>query len=547
MASISPYSSALSRKEVLHLLRRSGMSYTQAEVDALVGVNVGTAVDSILIKSVAEPSPPVNTSAATFHNREEIGSPTLSPFYNLYFKNWWVMQCIESDYQARERMTFFISTLFTNSDTKINYAFPSYHQNALFRKYALGNFKTLAKKMCRDYAMSVFLDGWTNQAGSPNENYAREFLELFTLGKGPEIGLGNYTTYTEDDVREAARVLTGFIPSGFLTDAEIAAYGLNILTDPDTGLYMSEIVPFLHDAGTKTFSSAFGGTSISTGINTVANVENELNSFINMIFSEDALSLNVCRKLYRFFCYYDITAEIETDIIAPLAATFRASNYEFLPVLQQLLKSQHFFDADDALTSNNSIGGIIKSPLELVAGTFKYFNIDYGTIPNWSTIHDNLTVLNYVLENTDMKLNNPPDVAGYDAYHQGPLYNRNWISASSLVNRYGAFEYLTIGIPVGTFLLKLDTVQFVRYSGNFSTPSDPYNIVDTLVNDLFPQGVDATKRETLRNFLVDISEPSYYWSDAWSAYVSSGVDSTIHLRLNNLFNAILQSPEFQLA
>ena len=100
--------------------------------------------------------------------------------------------------------------------------------------------KRWLKKVCRDYAMSVFLDGWRNYVTEPNENFAREFLELYTIGKGEQIGVGDYTTYTEDDVREAARVLTGYIPVGFVPDGTIAG-APPIETDPATGLYQSSI------------------------------------------------------------------------------------------------------------------------------------------------------------------------------------------------------------------------------------------------------------------------------------------------------------------
>lgn len=444
------------------------------------------------------------------------------------------------------KMNYFWHIHFTNSAEKVQLVFPNYHQNALTRQYALGNFKTLAHKICRDYAMSVYLDGWTNTNTDPQENFAREFIELYTLGKGEQIAEGNYTTYTEEDVRAAAKILTGFVPIGYFPDAQIPN-GYTVETDPDTGLYRSNIITFYHDFSTKQFSSAFGNASISTGGTTIAHIENELSAFIDLLFNQNALAAYIVRRLYRFFCYYDITPEIETDIIQPLATTFRNSNYEIVPVLKQLLKSQHFFDSDDSLTTNNNIGAIIKSPFEVVVSAFKYFQIPYGTSANWQQHHDALIILDGFLTQMDMTLFEAPEVAGYPAYHQEPYFNRNWLSASTLVNRYGGFALITYGFTYGSFTLKFDTVDYLQNSGVIANPGDVFEIVDTVTNDLYPFGIDATKRTALRNLLVDAGDPDYYWTNEWNTYTGGGTDATVRLRLNAFFNAILQSPEFQLS
>lgn len=548
MASIAPHTGNLTRQQAVHLLHRACIHYTHDDVNTLEGMTANAAVTLLLNQTAPSPALPVDpTSGDTFVQREELTNGSNPALNTNYMQSWFIKQMMETSAPVKEKMTLFWHTHFTNDTDKTAYGFPLYHQNELFRAYALGNFKTLAKKVCRDYAMSVFLDGWTNQAQEPNENFAREFLELYTIGKGPIIGTGNYTTYTEDDVREAARVLTGFMPVGYVPDGTIPG-APPIETDPDTGLYRSSIWTILHDPGTKNFSSAFQNQSISTGANTVANIEAELDAFIDMIFAQEATAIHICTKLYRFFCYYEINSAIEQDIIQELAQTLITNNYEILPVLNQLFTSQHFYDLDDSIETNDNIGAIIKSPIDLIVGAFKYFNIDIGQSASLVNHYAILQAMHYFSEQMDMILFKTPEVAGYPAYHQAPAYNRNWISSSSLVNRYGGFELITVGIPLngGAITLYFDTVDFTKNSGIYTDPSDPNVLVDTLTNDLFPFGVETDKRTTLKDMLTD-GDPDYYWTDAWNLYTGGGSDSVVRVRLNNLYNAILQSPEFQLA
>jgi uncharacterized protein (DUF1800 family) len=547
MPSIAPFTGNLTRQQAVHLLHRASIGYAQADIDALEGMSVSAAVDFLYNQTAPDPPLPIDPNTnQSYAFREEFTNGSIPGRNRFYTQIWYLKEMFVSTAPAKEKMTLFMHTHFTNDMVKTVYGFPLYHQNELFRKYALGNFKILATKVCRDYAMSVFLDGWTNQVQNPNENFPREFLELYSIGKGSQIGPGNYTTFTEDDVREAARVLTGFLPVGFVPDGTIAG-APPIEIDSDTGLYTCSIWDIRHDAGTKNFSAAFQNTSISTGPNTVTNIEAELDAFIDMVFAQEATARNICRKLYRFFCYYEITPAIENDIITPLAATFQANNYELLPVLKQLFNSQHFFDQDDAIIENNNIGAIVKSPVELIVGAFKYFNVDLGLSLDTATYYGALGRLTTYIETMGMTLFQPPEVAGYPAYHQAPAYNRNWISATFLVSRFDAFERLTVGIPIngGALFLKIDSVDFCQNSGNFSDPSDPNILIDNLVNDLFPFGVESNKRVALKNILTD-GDPDYYWTDAWIVYTGGGTDATVRIRLNNLFNAILQSAEFQL-
>lgn len=546
MPSLQVYNQSLSRQEALHLLHRVGIGHNQAELDALEGMNSSAAIDFLLAQQAPTPAPPIDhETGTTFFEREEIEDNISPTLHHLYNANWWLKNMKETSSLITEKMTLFHSLHFTTNAEKVFYSFPIYHQNALFRHYAIGNFKTLTRKILYDAAMNVYLDGFTNTNANPNENFAREFLELYSIGKGEQIGEGNYTTYTEDDVREAARVLTGIVPITLLPENEWPA-GQDIEYDADTGLYKNNVFPFWHDDGTKQFSSAFQNTTISTGANTAANIEAEFEAFIDMIFDQDATALHICRKLYRYFVYYDITPEIEADIIVPLAATFRDNGYELLPVLEQLFKSAHFFDADDAEASNNNIGGIVKSPYEIVINTLKYFDVNVGDSSNWELHHEALSSFTNFMNEMGMPMFQPPEVAGYPAYHQAPSYNRNWISGTTLLARYISAVYLIFGYNLGNIEVKLDTVDFVRNSGNIPDPSNPNNMVQVLTDDLFPMGIDTDKQVSLKNILTD-GDPDAQWTIAWDDYIASGNDGTVRVRLDALFNSILQSPEYQLS
>ncbi len=538
MPSLAPKTTPLTRSQAAHLLRRSTFGPTRSQIDALTGLSVGDAVQQLLQIPTVAPAPPINPLTGNSWVVDILDPAFVSEdfVYREYLRGWWTGEMLRAE-TIIEKMVMFLHSHFTTKDDKVPYSMLLYQQNALFRIYALGNFKELVKKICTDICMSVFLDNYTNIAGQPNENLGRELLELYTIGKGPQIGIGDYTTYTEDDVVTAASVLTGHI---------IDTNQFN--TDPSTGLFTTTILPIFHDQSNKTFSSKFQNTTLTGGTN-VADIQSELEAMIDMIFEQDATAEHIVRKLYRFFTFYKIDADVEQDIIQPLAQTFRTNNYELLPVIQQLLNSQHFYDEDDLVDGNNIAGSIIKSPIDLTIGIARYFG---WTMPDMITQTDDYYLVgayfNAFGRNCQMELFNPPEVAGWSAYHQSPDFNRNWMSSTSIVNRY-IFAYFIhlngIELSDGT-ILKIDPVSWVSDTNNISNAADPNVLIQELTDDLFPAGADADRRAGLKNFLLD-GFPDIYWTGVWVDYINTGDAGVIELRLLVLFNAILQSPELQLA
>ncbi|HNG91088.1 MAG TPA: DUF1800 family protein, partial [Saprospiraceae bacterium] len=322
------------------------------------------------------------------------------------------------------------------------------------------------------------------------ENFAREFFELFTIGKGTQVAPGDYTNYTEDDIVQAAKVLTGL------------RFDLGrTIIDPETNLPRGIYAFAQHTLGNKTFSARFQGKTIAGAAN-VAGMEKELTDFVDMIFAQPETAKNLCRRLYRYFVNQKISAEIETDIIKPLAELLIASNYEVKPVLAKLLQSEHFFDADDSDSKDEILGGMIKSPMELA-----YQNISFFSIPvpdpktqtqQWFTYY-NRGILQRFFGGANFPLFFANDVAGYPAYHQQPDYSHQWFSSSTIIARYKLGEMLltgklSFGENPNTLLgIKLDIVSWVRNSGVISDPKDSYVLVKTLLDYLMPETVDQDR------------------------------------------------------
>jgi hypothetical protein len=345
---------------------------------------------------------------------------------------------------------------------------------------------------------------------------------------------------------QAARVLTGF---------GNAQRHLN--TDPETMLPAGKAFPQSHDFQPKTFSNRFGGATINAPTNDADGMWAELNSFVDMIFEQEATAKNFCRRLYHFFVTRKISEEVETDIITPLAQTFRDNNYEVLPVLKQLLLSQHFYDEDDSSATDEIFGAFIKSPLDLALQALSFFELP---IPDPITDNDthyntfyNAGVMERMLSRTGMDLFYPPDVAGYPAYYQDPVYNRQFFNSASIVGRYKLPEILLTGThawvpapntPLGT---KLDLAAWIKDSGNISNPSDSYVLVQELLIYLFPEEPDNDRFTHFLDVVFLDGLPPGDWTYEWDTYVSTGNDTEVAIPLRRLLNAIMYAPEYQLS
>jgi len=368
--------------------------------------------------------------------------------------------------------------------------------------------------------MLIYLNNTTNNANNPNENYAREFLELFTILKGPQISESNYTNYTEFDIQQTAKVFSGIKTK----------YDRSII-DSDTNLPRGKINVYNHDTTNKTFSNTFNNQTIEGG-NSEDGVIDELDSFVEMIFEQEATALSFCRKLYRFFIKNEISNEIENDIISPLAAELKNNNYELLPTVKKLLSSKHFFDVDDTNETDEIFGSQVKSPLQMVSELSTCFDL---AIPNPTTNNFGFYkffnfIHNYFLPSSGMILFSPDSVAGYPAHFQEPSYDRHWFSSNTVLGRYKLIESLISGRDkIGNNNLIYAQLNITNYvKQHIVNPSDAISLVTEISELLYPESIDTSRINYFKENLVE-GYPDYYWTDAWLTYINSDEETVVNL------------------
>lgn len=546
MASLSPVSGLLGKQRAAHLLRRATMGPRIQDINAFASMTAPAAFTA-LVQNDPIPAFPKDPNTGTDWIYPNVPDPTqINDIWSDLTKCWWLSNVKQSGPNLTERMLWFYHTHIPVIMTRISWN-PQLAVDylRLLRHYALGNYKDLVKAICIDNAMLIHLDGNLNIKSVPQENFGREFLELFTVGKGPEVALGDYTNFTEQDVKALTKVFTGWqFDTTFQT--------VDAITGIPTGKVKSDINgnATQHDVLPKLFSAAFNNQSIQT--QNVVNwscpilaVKTELSDAVDMVFSSVNTAKHIVRRVYRQFVYFDITPTIETDIIEPLATTLMANNYDLLSVLEILLQSEHFYDLDSPPTSDNSIGAIIKSPLDLTLGAIRFFELN-GPNPT-SNLTQHYTLFGQLLQQLSLQgleLFEPVDVAGYDPYFQVPSFHRYWISANYLANRYKFAELLINGFSSGgSTLLKLEVLPFVEAKA--TQVSDPTILVQDLVEWLIPISIDQARFDYFKDEIL-LNNGAINWSSEWASYQATSNNTVVKAQLELLVKSIMQSPEYQL-
>ncbi len=581
------FSGTLGLKRAAHLLRRATFGATKQQIDSFASLTPTQATTQLFGQALPAPVLPIDpktgqewvVSGITDANSEDLGTLLL---------RWFVGQMMNPSlaYSAREKIVLFLHTHFTMIMEKVNNTRALYFQNELFRQFALDanvadidvNFKKLTVKVSVDNAMLQLLDGALNVKGSFNENYARELLELYTIGRGLEATppatsgeIGDYGVYRESDVQTAARILTGWD-----YDDEF----LNI--DPDTNLPRGVVKgsptnASSHDNDTtkpKQFSDRFtsalfpGNTIVPDpllmpgGNPTEESALDEIAKLIDLIYEQPETARNICRKIYRFYLWAPHTQQealAVEGIIDQMVDLFvsPANNFKIQPVIENLLRSQHFYEAAGGVT-DDSFGGLIKSPIDLVVGTLRFFNVQLPDMLTQTEQYYEATgqILDHIV-NQGMNFYNPYDVAGYEAYHQYPVYHRYWITTNSLSRRYDFIR--TLIDPQGMMAFNVNTYEYVR--DNFAAvAADAEALLVALATYLLPHNDALTFDDTAddtssltaprltyfkNRFLTDVSmNPEAYWTDTWNQGTDIG---ELREWLNRLFGSLLQSPEYQLS
>lgn len=571
------FTGQLGPSRAAHLLRRATFGGTANDLASLASLTPAEAIDILFAEAMPELELPINPETGTgWLAGEPLGQEVGLRDLNNALLSWMIglssSNSLPLNLNAREKVVFFLHTHFTTQAEKVANSRHLFNQTALFRYFAFDkylppeqNFKKLIEKVSIDNAMLRFLDGSSNVKGSPNENYARELLELYAIGRGLEgtfptdLEQGDYVYYTEQDVQAAARVL-----SGLKLDNDL------VTIDEETLLPRGRVAPGAHDNEPKQFSFRFASQEISPDpllLNgtqpTEASILDEIRQLVEMITSQAEAARFICRKLYRFYVYHEIDENLHDTVIQSMAETLTANDWKIQPVIEELLQSEHFYDAVLPSADDDKYGAIIKSPLDLVAGTLRFFNLQLADpINEYDLFYQQTASLRQQLDRMGLSYFEPFEVAGYAAYHQFPAFNRNWISSNYLTNRYafirGIFAQMANQNPD---MPSLDIVQFTRDNFTTGQTDEARNLVIAYIQHLFPMhqnltfdpgsdnnsGLTAERMNYfLRAFLYEPQiddDPEAAWTTRWT----NGFDiDTVERQLLNLLNALLQTPEYQL-
>jgi uncharacterized protein (DUF1800 family) len=320
---------ALTADEVRHLLGRVAFGATPGDFKTFAPMSRLDAVNHLLggaRKTAMTPPPAWATESAPMFQRRRSKEDRKAfrmkrRARSRDLKIWWLREMLNTPTPITERMTLFWHNHFTSSLRKVKSPRLLLRQNHLLRRHGLGNFASLLKEIARDPAMVVYLDSRRNKLGRPNENFARELLELFTLGEGH---------YTEQDVKEAARAFTGWSinrqTGGFRFRARV------------------------HDQGHKRFlgqSGAFGGDDI-----------------LRILLAHPRTAQHVVAKVWRTF----VSDRADPRAARRLAADFRLSGYDIRALMAAMLTSKAFWAPENR-------GRLVKAPSDLVVGTLRFFDV----------------------------------------------------------------------------------------------------------------------------------------------------------------------------
>lgn len=438
-----------------HLLQRAGFGGTLQQAEALAHLGIEKAVDYIVnYKSIRDPNPTglddydkdiirplTRTERETSRKaRQKKDEDTIDMLRKerqrrqrsdrkqiSEIERWWLQRMVSTPRPLEEKLTLFWHGHFATGYRTIENSYHMYLQNIFFREHAMGNFKEdLVRGIIHDPAMIKYLNNHQNRKDAPNENLARELMELFTLGEGDG--------YTEDDIKEGARCLTGYT------------------VEDDTFTFRAQ----QHDTGTKRIfrrSGTYDG-----------------DDFVDLIFTRPSASTFIIEKLYRFFVN-DLPhgeTEYSKKYIRSLANLMKRKEWELKPVIETIFLSEHFYD-------EKNVNSIIKSPIQLIVQATRSLNP-----PQRDKMVRTLAISADLM---GQRLFAPPSVKGWDG-------GRTWINTSTMFMRQNTLLYLLTGQrpdgePWETGGQTFDAMQLVQ--GNTRDPKATIKfLLESLLNEENP-------------------------------------------------------------
>ena len=391
----------------------------------------------------------------------------------------WVREMADPTLQFRSKLALFWHNHFV-TEYEV-YSCPSYmwaYFN-LLHVQCLGNFKSFIEEMGTNPAMLNYLDGDQNFAGEPNENYARELMELFTMGEN--------NGYTQDDIVEVARALTGYTQDMY--NCEQPYFDAN-----------------LHDFGPKTIFGQTGNWNYQ-----------DVHDLIFTVRKEQVKEF-ICTKIYKAFVY----EKPDSIIIAAMGQTFEDNDWELAPVFRQLFKSEHFFE-------QRFVNAMIKSPLELYHGFIRQLDLEFGV----DYTDDNIGDITFFTGRIGQEIFNPPDVAGWPGHHA-------WINENTLTQRWSQMQQVlfdSIADNDETRTKLRDLALELTDSSN-----DVEFVTATLATFFLNTTLDDGLLETAVQYMKGEVPENYFMDGTWNLYFEEVPDQII-----NLLFYLTRLPEWQLA
>ncbi|MBK8668349.1 MAG: DUF1800 family protein [Saprospiraceae bacterium] len=580
--SLDKYNGPFGEYQLKHLLRRTLFGATMDDMKHFEGKSMDAVVDELLNTDPSAPPPPwsfqfdYGDSESFKTGKTWVGTKgerswteTIMQFNVSY---WWHNLMMKQDRNIREKMVLFYENHIPSNNGKNNIGQGLFYYNRikLLREHATGNYKDLMKKVTLEPSMMYYLDmnfsfvyKYYSYFVPPvkkkeplfaNENYARELQELYTVGKGRE---NNEVLFTEDDVKAAARVLSGWCVCNNNVDVHIKKHLCK-----DTVSYTSSFTPEMHDANDKQFSGLYGNHIIKAKPGPNGGLE-EIDELFDMLLGREESARNLVRKLYRFFVYAYITEKTENEVIKPLAILLLQGGngykpYDVKPVLKALFTSTHFYDTEQ-------IGCMIKNPYDLILGMSRMMGVkiyeDTDFVNTYNSVslpamrsHQQAQFIRSLCFQSGMVVSNVPDVAGYPAYYQGPDYHRLWINADYLRARKQSIHYysekhgtfigfLTMSEFLTDFTINQDPIV-IKFAEKLETPSNIEEFIDQNIQYFLVKDLNQQEKDKLSLILNSRNEA---WLTTWNNYKANKNNyGTLYHKLREFYDALFSYAEFQL-
>lgn len=538
---VTPYSGPFGREELKHLLRRTMFGATNSDIAHFNGQSLEQVVDALLDTSMPSSLPLKNYWALNNGVRDPNAMDPAVPYGSTWvntpntvaavnanvgrmfsYISWSIGLMVHQERTIHEKMRLF---WYNHMPIQVSAVFNGllwWKYDQLLRTHSLGNFRQMMYDITIDPCMLEYLNGDLNVAAEPDENYARELMELFTIGEG--------SGYTEEDVQAAARVLTGWSFREALSGTPII---------PETIFN-----PANHTTANKQFSSFFNNTVIQGQSGANAG-QVELNALLDMIFTKPEVSLFICRQLYRFFVHGEISAQAEAELIVPLAQVFRDNTGapdQMRTVMRALLTSAHFFNADNRACMMMSAADLIIGMVRKLKYTFP----DEAT--RLEARYRMFLDVYYVCVNCGHNLFDPPNVAGWPAYYQTPQFDELWVDPASYAARNFAVQGLIgQGFNTGTDFYEAASrnvsidPDYLAIVAEFPDPSDPDNVVDGCADLLYTIPISQGIKNTLKTQRLLLGQASdIYWTEPYDLIVADpNTNDPTALMVPNLINYLL--------